>query len=462
MRGRRTASVLVLAGLLMAPTPGVPSAYPAPRVAQGLEKIQHIIIIMQENRSFDHYFGVYEPPLAGQTVDGIPRRPNGTFAVCLPDPVLKRCVKPYHNTNPVLRMRGGPHGVDAADTNIDGGKMDGFVTSLLNIPRFTCARKPFSAACKDFTGPQHQPDVMSYLTREDIPNYWAYADWGVLQDRMFESVDSFSLPSHMYLFSGWAASCTDPTDPMSCRSDPRVKVSSTYPWTDISWLLNSAGMTWTWYVGDGTNICDTWPNCTPLDPLTATTPNWNPVPSFLGVKEANLAKQNVRHTSDFLNAAQNGTLPAVSWVIPGGDVSEHPGHAPVPPGEAYVTNLINTVGQGPDWDSTAIFLSWDDWGGFYDHVVPPRVDDMGYGLRVPGLVIGPYAKQGMIDHQTLSYDAYLKFIEDVFLGGQRLDPATDGRPDPRPTVREDSPLLGDLANDFDFAQPPRPAPLLSP
>ena len=88
--------------------------------------------------------------------------------------------------------------------------------------------------------------------------------------------------------------------------------------------------------------------------------------------------------------------------------------------------------QGPDWDSTAIFLAWDDWGGFYDHVVPPHVDENGYGLRVPGLVISAYAKKGFIDHQTLSFDAYLKFIEDVFLGGQRLDPDTDGRPDPAP------------------------------
>ena len=89
---------------------------------------------------------------------------------------------------------------------------------------------------------------------------------------------------------------------------------------------------------------------------------------------------------------------------------------------------------GPDWSSTAIFLAWDDWGGFYDHVLPPHVDINGYGLRVPGLVISPYAKKGFIDNQTLSFDAYLKLIEDVFLGGQRLNPATDGRPDPRPGI----------------------------
>ena len=92
--------------------------------------------------------------------------------------------------------------------------------------------------------------------------------------------------------------------------------------------------------------------------------------------------------------------------------------------------------NGPEWKSTAIFVAWDDWGGFYDHVPPPTVDQNGYGLRVPGLVISPYAKRGYIDHQTLSFDAYAKFIEDDFLDGQRLDPKTDGRPDPRPDVRE--------------------------
>jgi hypothetical protein len=117
--------------------------------------------------------------------------------------------------------------------------------------------------------------------------------------------------------------------------------------------------------------------------------------------------------------------------------------------------------RSPDWSSTAIFLAWDDWGGFYDHVKPPRVDRNGYGLRVPGLVISPYARKGYIDHRTLSFDAYVKFIEDDFLGGQRLDPATDGRPDPRIDVREDAPQLANIAHDFDFSQPPR-APMILP
>jgi len=123
--------------------------------------------------------------------------------------------------------------------------------------------------------------------------------------------------------------------------------------------------------------------------------------------------------------------------------------------------LINAIMQSPNWNSTAIFLAWDDWGGFYDHVVPPTVDENGYGLRVPGIVISPYAKKGYIDHQTLSFDAYDKFIEDDFLNSQRIDPKTDGRPDPRPDVRENASQLGNLLNDFDFNQSPRPAMILS-
>jgi phospholipase C len=141
-------------------------------------------------------------------------------------------------------------------------------------------------------------------------------------------------------------------------------------------------------------------------------------------------------------------------IDPTGSVSEHPPGL-VSAGQTYVTKLVNAAMRGPAWKSTAIFLSWDDWGGFYDHVVPPRVDENGYGLRVPGLVISPYARRGYIDHQTLSFDAYVKFIEDDFLKSQRLDPKTDGRPDPRPDVRERASILGNLVRDFNFKQKPR-------
>ena len=169
---------------------------------------------------------------------------------------------------------------------------------------------------------------------------------------------------------------------------------------------------------------------------------------------------NVQTLTHFFADAGSGRLPAVSWVVPNAVNSEHP-PALVSTGQSYVTGVINALMKSPAWSSTAIFLAWDDWGGFYDHVVPPMVDQNGYGLRVPGLVISPYARKGYIDHQVLSFDAYLTFIEDDFLGGRRLDPKSDGRPDPRPNVRENARQLGDLVKDFDFTQKPRP-PLVLP
>jgi len=200
-------------------------------------------------------------------------------------------------------------------------------------------------------------------------------------------------------------------------------------------------------------------SCAPVKQSSNTPGIWNPLPWFDTVKADNQLG-NIQSVKRFYTAAKQGTLPAVSWVIPSGEVSEHP-PAPVSFGQSYVTSLINAVMRSPEWSSSAIFLSWDDWGGFYDHVVPPVVDQNGYGLRVPGIVISPYARHGFIDHQILSFDAYDKFIEDDFLNGQRIDPATDGRPDPRPDVRENERILGNLIADFNFNQSPR-LPVLLP
>jgi phospholipase C len=422
--------------------------------AEGIHKIQHIVIIMQENRSFDTYFGTFPG------ADGFPVK-NGQIAVCVPDPKTKQCVIPYHN--PAEQNQGGPHGQSNASADIDGGKMDGFIAQQEQGKR-DCT-DPNAPACS-LSG---QPDVMGYHDAREIPNYWAYASDFVLQDHMFEPNASWSLPAHLFMVSGWSAKCKS-SDPMSCTNALQSPVQlisplsqkaiqpqiiPDYAWTDLTYLLYTQHVSWAYYVDQGYQpdcADDSQQSCVPLPQKVSVPEIWNPLPWFVTVQND---KQlgNIQAIDKFYTAAKKGTLPAVTWIVPNSKDSEHP-PAQVNNGQTYVTGLINTIMQGPDWSSTAIFLAWDDWGGFYDHVVPPIVDENGYGLRVPGIVISPYARKGYIDHQTLSFDAYLKFIEDDFLGGQRLDPKTDGRPDPRPDVRENASILGDLTQDFDFSQAP--------
>jgi phospholipase C len=431
----------------------------------GIHKIRHVVIIMQENRSFDSFFGTYPG------ADGIPAK-AGHFTVCVPDPRTGGCDRPYHD--PSLVNGGAGHGLSNAITDVDGGKMDGFVRAAENTASRGCsATNPPTPGCL----PSSTPDVMGYHDAREIPNYWTYASDFVLNDHMFEPVDSWSLPSHLYLVSGWSARCTG-TSPDSCVSDPAQagprrsrplgsgegRALGIYSWTDLTYLLDKGHVSWAYYVQRGVQPdCDENPDetavgCAPVAQGARTPSIWNPLPSFTDVK-ADGQLGNIQDLANFYPAAEGGTLPAVSWIAPAQPDSDHP-PANLATGQAYVTNLINKIMRGPDWDSTAIFLTWDDWGGFYDNAIPPEVDASGYGLRVPSLVISPYAKQGNIDHQVLSFDAYNKFIEDDFLNGSRLDPRTDGRPDPRPDVREDASVLGNLYADFDFSQQPRPPVLL--
>ncbi|GHG60718.1 hypothetical protein GCM10012320_35440 [Sinomonas cellulolyticus] len=520
--------VLVLGGGYVAATAITASTASGP--ASGISKIKHVVVIMQENRSFDSYFGTFPG------ADGIPMQ-NGVPTVCVPDPAHGSCVRPYYDS--ADKNSGGPHGQSNASADVDGGKMDGFIAQAEHAGS-SCA--PNDPACAGGA----TTDVMGYHDGRDIPNYWTYAKDFTLQDHMFEPNASWSLPSHLYMVSEWSAKCSTAGDPQSCVNalqspgnppdfgagirntiigacraglkapacqkalnaagitpdvaqelhtliqqhckatdsytacqtaidqaqipdalkQKLLAIAKTlappdYAWTDLTYLLHQQNVPWGYYVFNGTEPdCrdDSAVTCAPVAQNAKTPGIWNPLPYFDTVKQDGQLG-NIQSLTNFYSAAKDGTLPAVSWIDPTGAVSEHP-PALVSSGQAYVTGLVNAIMSGPDWNSTAIFLSWDDWGGFYDHVTPPTVDQNGYGLRVPGIVISPYAKKGYIDHQTLSHDAYVKFIEDDFLHGQRLDPATDGRPDPRPDVRENAAQLGDLSNDFDFNQSPSPPVLL--
>jgi len=382
-----------------------------PGTAQGLGKIDHFVFIMQENRSFDSYFGTYPG------ADGIPA------GVSFTDPVDGSQVVPFHDTAVV--NRGGPHGWDNSIADVDGGKMDGFLAQSYN----TAAAKKRQG--KTVLNPR---DVMGWHDYREIPNYWNYANQFVLQDHMFESVASYSLPAHLYMLAAQSGGYV---------GGPGQPKPSTYNFPEITEVLQSGKLSWKYYVTSG-GLPDTEDDHVvgtnsqqKQDPKKYTL--WNPLPAFPKVKNDPAQWDRLVSTAQFYLDAASGALPQVSWVVPSAAVSEHPPSG-VRAGMAYVTGLVNSVMQGPDWGSTAIFISWDDWGGFYDHVPPPSVDKYGFGIRVPGLVVSPYAKKGFIDKNVYSFESWLRIVEERF----GVNPLT---------ARDRN--AKDMTAAFDFNQAPR-------
>jgi phospholipase C len=429
----------------------------SPGSATGVHKIQHVIVIMQENRSFDSYFGTF-PGVDGLTVI------NGKAGNCVPDPRTGGEACSVHDSSAM--NGGGPHGQNDATADINGGAMDGFVSQAEG------GNRGCSATHDPKCGGGTTPDVMGYHDAREIPNYWSYAQHFTLDDHLFQPNASWSLPQHLYMVSEWSARCAT-SDPNSCRNalqspgNPpdqagnKARSAPDYAWTDLTYLMYKNKVSWKYYVQKGiepdcrnSGAVD----CPPVNQNARTPGIWNPLPFFDTVHQDNQLS-NITDVTNFYKDARYGTLPNVTWITPSGQNSEHPPSS-IADGQAWTTSLVNAAMQGPEWNSTAIFLSWDDWGGFYDHVSPPSVDANGFGLRVPGIVISPYARNGHVDANTMSQDVYVKFIEDDFLGGRRLDPRTDGRPDPRISVRENFAQVGNIASDFDFTQPPRPPMVL--
>jgi phospholipase C len=445
----------------------------AATIGEARRFVHHVIIIMQENRSFDHYFGTFPG------ADGFPRDAEGNFTTCVPlsfqDPE-KGCVRPFHDQS--LINSGGGHGYPSFLLDRHDGAMDGFVVSQEEVERQVCGPHPRLQACAGYK----IRDVMGYHTREEIPNYWKYAERYMLQDHLFEPVASHSGDSHLILTSEWAAECKN-SNPMSCRSNTNATWTqlrgTPFAWTNLAWLLDHMGVSWRYYLSAGRT-----PDCHDRKDLDTCDEEiqdaniftlWNPLRGFTtfaeNVRKNRRYAKHVIKVNQFYEDVANRKLPVVSWIVPNLVVSEHP-IANIVVGMNYVTSLVNVIMESPYYKNTVIFLAWDDWGGFYDHVIPPIVDRTeieqlwGYGFRVPGIVISPYVA-GRFDHQILSFDAYNRFIEDVFLDSQRLDPRSDGRPDSRPNVPETITTgqaypkntivrIGDLLNDFDFKRKPIP------
>jgi len=278
---------------------------PGSIIAAGdIHKIQHVVMIMQENRSFDSYFGTFPG------ADGIPMQ-NGLPTVCVNDPATGQCVAPYHDSADL--NRGWPHGESNASAYINGGKMDGFIAQAEGAPK-NC-QDPNAPNC----GKVGQTDVMGYHDAREIPNYWAYAQQFVLQDHMFEPNASWSLPAHLFMVSAWSATCSVPDDPASCVNalqnpggTKAQRGTADYAWTDLTYLLHKANVSWGYYISAGTepDCEDDQIGCNPTTQNAKTPSIWNPLPNFDTVQQDGQLG-NIKGVTDFYASAKDGTLPAV-------------------------------------------------------------------------------------------------------------------------------------------------------
>jgi phospholipase C len=365
----------------------------------GLGKIEHIVFIVKENRSFDNYFGTF-PGAEGATSGAI-------------------------STGEVIPLRNVPtipydlgHSFDDCVTAIDGGAMDRF----------------------DLISSGGPPDLFGYtqLVEEDIPSYFAYARNFTLADHMFSSMTGPSFPNHLYTIAAQSARAIANPEigPWGCDAPSTARVlllledgtrAETYPCFELKTLADSleqAGISWRYYapgLGQSGYI-------------------WSAFDAIGHIRRSSRWAENVVPPTRFIPDALSGNLPAVSWIVIGSGLSEHPPDSPCM-GENWTVRQLNAVMHGPDWNSTAVFLTWDDFGGFYDHLPPPGVNTFGFGPRVPLIIISPFAKSGYISQTVYEFSSLLKFVEQRF----GLDPLTD----------RDA-LANDMLDSFDFSQDPLP------
>ncbi len=372
-------------------------------------KIQHVIWIMQENHSFDNYFGTYPG------ADGLPP------STCLPtEPGSKHCVKPFHMPTgaPACDLM---HYWEVAHAGYDNAKMDGFVWA------------------------EGTPYTMGYYDQRDIPNYWQYARHYTLADRFFSSMNGPSGPNHVYTVAAQSGGLIVNAFTLKQVEDV-LDDPDGFSFASMINLFQKTNVSWKYYV-----------ETQPLPPgkkkigINLYYPNpkeysiWNPLPGFKAVRDNPEAMKHLVDLRDFYRDLREGTLPEVTWIVPMLRDSEHPPQSPAQ-GMWYVTSLVNAVMESPYWKNSVIFLNWDDYGGYYDHVPPPTVDAFGYGPRVPAIVISPYAKPDYVSHYVYDFTSVLKFIEERWNLAHLT--ALDDR-------------ANDLSDVFDFDQTPNP-PLVIP
>ena len=356
----------------------------ASTTSTGAIPIKHVFIIVQENHTFDNYFGYYPGAngLAGAKPQALP---NGTL------------VAPFEIDTTTVPNAPNLlcHAASCARADFNDGKMDGFLTE---------------------TG-ENSTLPMGYFNPDLIPYYWDYASENVLMDNLFSPFMGPSLPNHIYLLAGQSGGVTSDND------------SAVLEIPTIVQELDAANVSWVYYAGDhaGTN-------------------GWNPLPADIPYLETHPSDQGLKESTSFPADVAKPNFPSVAWIMPESDqLSEHPPYN-VTAGELSVVAEINDIMESQYWNSSMIFLTWDDYGGWYDHVSPPQVDSSGFGFRVPGLIISPYAKQGYIDSTAAEFASTLKLIETIFHV---------------PSLTSRDAKADNLLEAFNFNQAPR-APLILP
>ena len=375
--------------------------------------IQHIVFFVKENRTFDNYFGTY------------PGANGATTALDSEGQIMPL----HHEQDQVPDIN---HTWEGARMAYDNGKMDHF--DLLG-----------SQAPGQKKGHPYANNSLTQFYQSDIPNYWRYAQNFVLGDNMFSSLMGPSFPNHLYTVAAQSGQAID--NPVGGTSagwgcdvaNQQVKILNSngttqyqeacFNFQTLADELDARGYSWRYYAPPAGQRGYIWS-------------------SFDAIFHIRFGRdwQYVVPTAQFLSDAANGTLPTVSWVVTPGQYSEH-APASVCVGENWTVQMLNALMSGPDWASTALFLTWDDFGGFYDHVPPQQIDGLGLGFRVPLLVISPYAKKGYIDHTQYEFSSMLRFSEDI-LGLSPLTQRDQG--------------ANDMFNAFDFTQQPRAPLILQP
>jgi phospholipase C len=381
--------------------------------------IQHIIIIMQENRTFDNYFWTYPGQLGYNSSLCMPINPSSPS---------EGCMKPQLSTDP--KLSGDlPHDWKSTWTAYNNGSMDGFLKAA-----------------------NDNPAVMYYYDNNTIPNLWSYAEHYVLADEFFSSVKSYSQPNHWYMIAGTAPAvsilqnsiqerkaCYDPAT-RSLTLSTCLYINEAQEIQTMADELTAHGISWKYY---DTPVL---PNQTLAKAIISgkAFDYWNPLDAKNSTYTNSVYREDVVAREQIFWDIDNGTLPQVSWVIPSAPISDHP-PANITLGMWWITDVVNAVMKSKYWQSSVIIVLWDDYGGFFDTVSPPTVDSYGLSFRVPALIISPYAKAGYLDHTVYDFESTLKFIEWRF----NLPPLG---------VRDAS--ANNLLNAFDFSQKPLPPDII--